>query len=410
MKYKISILNKNLKGEISLPTSKSISNRLLIIKALCENEITIKNLSISDDTKILEKAFKSNDSIIDAGHAGTSMRFLTAYLSQKEGTWFLTGSERMRERPIGHLVNGLRQLGANIEYVEKEGYPSLKIRGKKLTGNYVKIDGSISSQFITAILLIAPSLHTGLTIELENKIASVPYIKLTLELMKYFGIEYSWHNHVISIKKGEYKAKEIIVEADWSGASYWYEIATLLENVDLKVYGLEKLSLQGDSIVSKIYESFGLQTIFINNGIHIIKGRRPVQKFEFDFSNYPDLVQTVVVTCVMKKIPFLIKGAESLKIKETDRINALQVELAKYGAVIKDKGNGEIEWTGNFSEEIYKIQKIDTYQDHRMALAFAPIALCTNEIIINNPDVVTKSYPTYWDDLKMIGFSIEEIS
>ncbi|MFC2136947.1 3-phosphoshikimate 1-carboxyvinyltransferase [Bacteroidota bacterium] len=409
MKYKVTAGSKDLIGEITLPTSKSISNRLLIIKALCDKEIKINNLSISDDTKILEKAFNTSETIIDTGHAGTSMRFLTAYLAQKEGNWVLTGSKRMKERPIGHLVNGLQQLGAKIDYAEKEGYPPLKITGNKLNGNYVKIDGSISSQYITAILLIAPTLPEGLTIELENKISSIPYIKLTLELMKYFGTNYTWKDNIIKVKKGKYEAKEITVEADWSGASYWYELAALAESVDIKIYGLNKNSLQGDSIVSKIYELFGIKTKYIKNGIHLTKDGRPIRKLEFNFSNYPDLVQTVVVSSVMKNMPFKIRGAVSLKIKETDRINALQVELAKYGAVIKENQPGELEWRGFKTNEMIDIQEISTYEDHRMALAFAPVALIKNDVIINNPEVVTKSYPTFWDDLKSLGFVIEKI-
>lgn len=409
MKYKVTANNRDLKGEIYLPTSKSISNRVLIIKALCDNEIKINNLSISDDTKILENALKTPENIIDAGHAGTSMRFLTAYLAQKEGLWTLTGSKRMKERPIGHLVNGLRQLGAKIEYIENEGFPPLKINGKKLTGDYVKIDGSISSQYITALLLIVPALQNGLTIELENKISSIPYIKLTLELMSYFGIEYIWKDNIIKILKGKYLGKEITIEADWSGASYWYEMAALAEECDLKVFGLEKNSLQGDSVVSKIYDQFGITTKYIPNGIYITKRGNSVKKIEYDFSNFPDLVQTIVVTCVMKNIPFKISGAESLKIKETDRISALQVELVKYGAHIKETGFGQIEWDGTFKRTNNITQIIYTYNDHRMALAFAPIALLKDSVIINDPEVVTKSYPTYWDDLKKVGFNILEL-
>ncbi|MBN2520470.1 MAG: 3-phosphoshikimate 1-carboxyvinyltransferase [Bacteroidales bacterium] len=409
MKYKICKTNKILKGEISLTTSKSISNRLLIIKALCNDEIKINNLSESDDTHILLNAFKTNNNIIDAGHAGTSMRFLTAYLAQKEGKWILTGTERMKKRPIGHLVNGLKQLGADIEYAKKEGFPPLKINGKKLSGKHVKIDGSISSQFISSILLIAPSLPDGLILELENKISSVPYIKLTLELMKYFGVEYAWDKNIIKIKKGDYKAKEITVEADWSGASYWYQMAALADIVDLKIFGLNENSLQGDSEVVNIFELLGVETKFINNGIHLLKSRICVPRLDFNFSDYPDLVQTVVVTCVMKNIPFKISGAESLKIKETDRINALQKELAKYDAKIKEKTHGTIEWKGITKVIKEKIHSIKTYEDHRMAMAFAPVAMVKDAVIINNPEVVSKSYPNFWDDLKSVGFLIEEI-
>lgn len=409
MKYKVEKKDKTLLGEINLSTSKSISNRLLIIKALCNKEISIKNLSISEDTKIIEKALVNNGPAIDAGHAGTAMRFLTAYFAQKKGEWILTGSERMKNRPINFLVDGLRQLGADIEYLEKDGYPPLKINGKKLSGNYVKIDGSISSQFITAILLIAPTLQSDLILELYNKTGSIPYIKLTLELMSYFGINYTWEDNIITIPNQEYSPNEITVEADWSGASYWYEMASFANQVDLKIYGLYQNSLQGDAIVSRIYERLGIKTLYIENGIHLTKLDNAVDYFEFDFSDYPDLIQTVVPTCVIKNIPFKLSGAESLKIKETDRIFALQQEIAKFGAEIKETGHGTIEWDGKIVSKLDYNIEIDTYVDHRMAMAFAPIAIDKKNLIINDPGVVVKSYPSYWKDLIKAGFEVKEL-
>ncbi len=408
MLYKISKNNKVIKGEIDLTSSKSISNRLLIIQKLNNDNIIINNLSGSEDTRIIQKALNSTESEIDAGHAGTAMRFLTAYFAQKDGEWMITGTERMKNRPIGFLVDGLRQLGADITYVEKEGYPPLKISGKKLSGNYVKIDGSISSQFITAILLIGPCLSSGLKLELINKIASVPYIRLTLELMNYFGIDYKWEENIINLNNQKYQNKEITVEADWSGASYWYEIASFANEVDLKINGLSKNSLQGDAIISKIFESFGIQTHYIEKGIHLKKDGRSVSFFDFDFANYPDLVQTIAVTCAINKVPFKITGAESLKIKETNRIEALQNELRKFGIEIKETSSGVIEWDGKINDLELKQIEIDTYDDHRIAMAFAPVALSMQSIMIKNPNVVVKSYPDYWTDLKKVGFKIIE--
>ena len=422
--YIISKKNKRLTGEITLPASKSISNRLLIIRALCNN-FTINNLSQSDDTKVLEDALDLNSNTIDTGHSGTAMRFLTAFLSNKEGEWILTGSEEMKNRPVGTLINALKQLGANIEYPAKQGFPPLKIKGTQLNGGALEIEANISSQFISALLLIAPTLPDGLTLKLKNKVISAPYIHLTLKLIKYFGVTSMWKDNVISIPhnlsrsfKKNYKAKGISVEADWSAASYWYEMAALTDEVDLTIYGLNKESLQGDAIVAKLFERLGVKTTFLTNGIKLSKQPRPRilagKIFEFDFTDYPDLAQTFAVTLSMLNIPFKLSGLESLQIKETNRIKALKKELLKLGINLTQPGNGILEWKKSQliptdTNKNFTNIEIQTYKDHRMAMAFAPIAIKYGNVVINEPEVVSKSYPDFWNDMKKVGFNIVKL-
>lgn len=458
MKYKISKNNsqgKRLTGEITLPPSKSISNRLLIIRALCNN-FTINNLSQSDDTKVLEDAFRIamdtqnlNSNTIDTGHSGTAMRFLTAFLSNKEGEWILTGSEEMKNRPVGTLVNALKQLGANIEYPAKQGFPPLKIKGTQLNGGVLEIEANISSQFISALLLIAPTLPDGLTLKLKNKVISTPYIHLTLKLMNYFGIKSVWNHNVISIPHNlslsfgkNYKAKGISVEADWSAASYWYEMAALADEVDLTIYGLNKESLQGDAIIVKLFERLGVKTTFLTNGIKLSKQPKPQilagkifalssdratlparhcvltggsdDMVEFDFTDYPDLAQTFAVTLSMLNIPFKLSGLESLQIKETNRIKALKKELLKLGINLTQPESGILEWKKSQliptdTNKNFTNIEIQTYKDHRMAMAFAPIAIKYGNVVINEPEVVSKSYPDFWNDMKKVGFSVQSV-
>jgi len=409
MKYRINKNSRNIKGKIDLITSKSISNRLLVIKAL-QNGIKINKLSESEDTKVMINAFGTDKDVIDIGHAGTAMRFLTAYFSIKPCEIILTGSDRMKNRPIKILVEALRKLGAEIDYIDKEGYPPLRIKGRELKGGKIKIDGSVSSQYITALLLISPALKEGITIELLNKISSRPYITLTIELMKYFGIEAEWEGNIIKVEPGEYLPKEITVEADWSSASYWYEMAALSEHADIFLTGLNKNSYQADSVVADMYKNFGVKTEYCENGVLISKtNTKELKKFEYNFSDCPDIVQTLAVTNVLLMNPFVISGAGSLRIKETDRIKALQNELRKLGVEIIESAEGTIEWDGKILENKNKIIEIETYIDHRMALSFAPVAMIKGGVIINDPEVVIKSYPSYWDDLRRVGFEIIEI-
>jgi len=426
MKYKVSKKDRFIQGEVSFSSSKSICNRLLIINALTGNKSVIHNLSESDDTKVLYQALINEPINIDIGHAGTSMRFLTAYLAAKPyekdcsscNAWacksdecpvkIITGSDRMQNRPIGVLVNALRQLGAKIEYAAKEGFPPLRIEGTKLKGGYLEIDGSVSSQYITAILLIAPTLEEGITLKLTGKIISQSYIKLTLDLMRFFGIEYHWENDTITIKPQIYQPKELTAEADWSSASYWYEMIALSEGGKVHLSGLLPNSLQGDAKLVDFFAPLGVKTVFDDKGCILSHNESKINFFEADFINNPDIAQTLAVTLVLKKISFKFTGLDTLRIKETDRIKALQVELAKMGANLVETTVGTLEWDGKFScgEEGEII--IKTYDDHRMAMAFAPAAMMLKELTIEDPMVVTKSYPEYWDDLQKVGFSYKE--
>ena len=394
-----------IKAEINLPTSKSISNRLLIIQALAANSFQIKNLSDSDDTEVMLKAFASGNEVVDIHHAGTSMRFLTAYYAATSQKKTITGSERMKNRPIKELVNGLNQLGANIRYAEKEGYPPVVTSGQPLSGNVLSINGNISSQYITALLLVAPTLPQGLTIKIEGELISSSYLKMTLRLMKQYNISVTWENNTIYIPNQKYQGTDCIVEGDWSGASYWYEISALSDNAEIKIHGLTQNSLQGDSALVGMFEKIGVKTEFGDNFITLSKFPIKEKFFEYDFINNPDMVQTLVVTLCLLNIPFRISGADTLRIKETDRIAALQAEMKKLGFSITEPEKGVLAWDGKFNEPIESIS-IDTYNDHRMALSFAPAAIKTGKIVINNAEVVSKSYPSFWSDLKKAGFDI----
>ncbi len=411
MHYLISKADNTLQGEILLPSSKSISNRVLIINSLSYSPYTIDNLSDSDDTKVLDEVLNANSSAFNIGHAGTAMRFLTAFLSKIAGEWTLTGSERMQQRPIGILVDALRQLGASIEYINHEGYPPLLIRGSALKGAVIELDGSISSQYISALLMIAPTVKGGMILRLLNNTTSKPYILLTLELMKEFGVDHAWSGNEIRIGQQEYTPVQFSVEADWSGASYWYAMAALSEQPDLLLKGLRIKSLQGDSIQAEWFQNFfGVQSKQEGNDVRLTKlPMETPKKIVIDFIENPDIAQTFAVLAVCKKIPFHFKGLLTLKIKETNRILALQQELAKFGAMLTEPIEGELAWNGVLeSSKVAQIPVVETYHDHRMALAFAPAALTYPQVGIADPMVITKSYPNYWNDLKMLGFKVNQ--
>ncbi|MDO5570669.1 MAG: 3-phosphoshikimate 1-carboxyvinyltransferase [Bacteroidales bacterium] len=393
---------------IKLPASKSISNRALILNALAYSINEPKNLSDCDDTKVMLNVFNSNSNKFDIGAAGTSMRFLTAFLSRIAGVWEITGSQRMKNRPIKVLVDALTSLGAKIEYLEKEGFPPLKITGKALKGGDLEISGSVSSQYISALLMIAPGMKDGLNLTLTGDIVSIPYIKMTLEMLKDFGVSHKWTNNTISIKPQEIKDISYTVENDWSAASYWYEIASLISGSEIELSGLKKNSLQGDSKVAEYFKSLGVETQWKNDSIVIRNNNSDIEYFETDLTNEPDIAQTLVVTCALKNIRFKFSGLQTLRIKETDRIAALKNELKKLGYLLKDTDNS-IEWDGNKCPK-ESSPAIDTYEDHRMAMAFAPASIVFDNIIINEPMVVSKSYPEYWNDLKRVGFKVNEIA
>jgi 3-phosphoshikimate 1-carboxyvinyltransferase len=409
MKYLVSKPNKTITGSIVLPGSKSVANRALIIHALSYSPYPIENLSDSDDTRVMSQVFNSNTNHFDIGHAGTAMRFLTAFLAQIVGEWTITGSDRMKQRPIGILVDALNKLGAKIEYPENEGFPPLKIYGSHLKGGILELDGSVSSQFISALLMIAPTIENGLTLRLKNKITSRPYIEMTLKLMEQFGVKSVWKGNEIGIPEQQYLARPFSVEADWSGASYWYEMAVQAEEVDLELIGLTTESLQGDAMIAQWFEQLGIQTSTTEKGSRLTKNGHPLPKYlQLNFIENPDVAQTFAVLCVMKQIPFHFSGLETLKIKETNRIAALQDELAKFGARITEPTHGELKWDGTFPLEKHLVPEIETYHDHRMALAFAPACQIYGPVAILDPMVITKSYPGFWDDLKKVGFEVVE--
>lgn len=407
LKYKISP-PESIKTTIQLPASKSISNRALILNALSLSSSPIKNLSDCEDTRVIIDAFNSNSNQFDIKAAGTAMRFLTAFLAGMKGNWTIKGTKRMHERPIHPLVETLVALGANIKYLEKDGFPPLEIIGKKLKGGEVYLSGNISSQFISAILMIAPLMEDGLIIHIENEIVSKPYIQLTIGLMAKYGVKVKWEGSKISVKPQKYKPVEIVVESDWSAASYWYEIASLLPGSEITLKGLMKDSLQGDSNVVNLFNDIGVATEFVSDGIIIRSSKKKTKKFFHDFVNEPDLAQTFAATCCFKNIPFLFSGIQSLKIKETDRVQALITELGKLGYVLIENEIGMLEWDGERCAPA-EDPSIDTYEDHRMAMSFSPGAIALHSININDPHVVSKSYPHFWNDLKQAGFKIEEI-
>lgn len=409
MKYLVSAHNKTLNGNIHLPASKSISNRVLIINALCYSPYPVRNLSDSDDTRVLTEALFSNKNKFDIGHAGTAMRFLTAFLSKIVGEWEVTGSERMKQRPIKILTDALNQLGAKIEYLEKEGFPPLKIFGSHLKGKTLELEGSISSQYISALLMIAPTIENGLILKLKGDVTSRSYIELTLKLMARFGIRYDWSGNTITVPEQHYLPHEFTVEADWSGASYWYQMLALAEKGEIFLENLQLDSLQGDAQIAGWFKQFGISSAQKEQGVLLTKSPSvQPQKLNLDFIENPDMAQTLACLCVAKKIPFHFSGLKTLKIKETDRIAALQNELEKFGASLTEPDSGELAWDGSLNlRKAAKTPLIKTYHDHRMALAFAPMALAGYTLEIEDPMVVTKSYPTYWEDLKTVGFEIK---
>ena len=400
---------KKLKIDIALPASKSVSNRALLLQALCpEKRYTISNLAVCDDTDHMLQGVKDKQAgatLIDIGATGTAMRFLTAYLAITEGKTVITGSERMQQRPIGTLVESLRKLGADITYINKEGYPPLRICGKKLQGGTLEIEAGISSQYISALLMIAPCLTDGLTLRLKGSIASRTYIELTLYLMRKYGAEAEWiDEQTIRVNSGTYEDIPLTIEADWSAASYWYELAAIAahlgHDVDITLPSLMADSRQGDRVVAQLFEELGVKTEYSEHGARLFNAESKIQNsgLTLDFTHCPDIAQTLAVTHCLLGIPYIYKGIHSLRIKETDRVAALITELRKLGYVLRAEGDERLIWDGTrCTPDAHPT--IATYDDHRMAMAFAPAALCHEGLTIEHPEVVTKSYPTFWDDL-----------
>lgn len=404
---------KYVKGKVILPSSKSLSNRVLVINALSGNRGMLpENVSDCDDTRVMIKWLDGCDETVDVGAAGTAMRFSTALLAVSEGYRVITGSERMKQRPIALLVDALRGLGAEIEYVGNEGYPPLCIKGNPtMKGGCVSLSGGVSSQYISALLMIAPMMEEGLTLTLTGDVVSRPYIDMTIGLMRDFGAKVMWmDDNVVRVEPRVYSKRDFFVESDWSACSYWYEMVALGDG-DVLLPGLFKDSFQGDSRVAELFSMLGVATEYVEGEgmgacVHIYRTGDVCGRLDLDLVEQPDLAQTLVVCCCMMGVPFRFTGLQSLKIKETDRINALRTEMRKLGYVVGEENDSVLYWNGERCEADTE-PVIDTYDDHRMAMAFAPCALKLGEIRINDPHVVSKSYPGYWEDLRSVGFVCE---
>ncbi|HVW12459.1 MAG TPA: 3-phosphoshikimate 1-carboxyvinyltransferase [Mucilaginibacter sp.] len=416
--------DKSVNGTIQLTGSKSECNRALIIEALSGGKVTVENVSDAADTVTLTKALKphewsvthGDDTMMPAGNtlsvneinigpAGTAMRFLTAYFTLGDKEVILTGSERMKQRPIGILVDALCEIGASIDYAENEGFPPLRIKGGfEQQKDTISIKGDISSQYITALLLVAPKLPRGLTLKIEGELTSRPYVEMTLAMLQQAGIQHKWEGNSIHIAKQDFKETTLYVEPDWSAASYWYAIAALADEAELFLPGLTAYSLQGDSVITEIMANFGITSKFKNGGVYLKKEIKPLQRKIFDMKSCPDLAQTVIVVCAALGHDATFTGLETLKIKETDRVKALQNELAKIGVKLIEKG--QVYKLDCSEKHIPEKVFINTYDDHRMAMAFAPLALVIPEVEIEDYEVVEKSYPAFWEDLKKVGFEV----
>ncbi len=404
-----------LQAHIQLPASKSISNRVLILHALSGGATRPDNLSDCDDTHVMIRALDHPSDTVDIGAAGTAMRFLTAYFSVTPGVRILTGTPRMRQRPIGILVEALRSLGARIEYVGQEGFPPLRITGTRLDGREVSLAGHVSSQYISALLMIGPTLPQGLTLHLTGNIISRPYIDLTLRLMADFGTFAEWTSaDTIRVRPGAYRDRPFRVESDWSAASYWYEMTALLSTKqdtplqpEVILPGLLEGSYQGDSQGASLFARLGVKTDYTSQGVILHPDGAPATRLEADLVSIPDLAQTFVVTCCLLEVPFRFTGLQSLKIKETDRLSALVAELRKLGYVLRCEQESILSWEGERCPA-QPNPVINTYEDHRMAMAFAPACIRVPGLRIAEPGVVSKSYPGFWEDLRKAGFSISD--
>ena len=424
--------NKQISGTVNLTGSKSECNRALVIEALSNGKVRVENVSDAADAVLLAGILRKTQesrvrtqevladgsgapltahhsplTTVDIGPAGTAMRFLTAYYAIQDDEVILTGSQRMKERPIGVLVDALRELGAHIDYEEKEGYPPIKLKGsfEQLTSK-ISIKGNISSQYITALLLIAARLPFGLELHIEGELTSRPYVEMTLAMLQSANIQHVWTDNVIAISNQDFATTSLYIEPDWSAASYWYAIAALADEAELFLTGLTPYSLQGDSVITEIMANFGITSQFKDGGVHLLKEAKPLSRKIFDMKECPDLAQTVIVVCAALGHEATFTGLETLKIKETDRILALQTELAKMGVKLIEKGQVyKLDCSEKFIPER---MFINTYHDHRMAMAFAPLALIIPQLEFENGPVVDKSYPAFWTDLEKQGFTVEE--
>ena len=393
---------KKIFGEIKLEASKSISNRLLIIKNLTNLDFKIHNLSNANDTQVLLKVLSNfeNKEIINCEDAGTALRFIIPFLASKKGKWEIFGTKRMHQRPVGPLVESLKQLGCHISYLEKEGFPPVCISSNGLVGGSLSIKGDVSSQYISALLLVAPTLKKGLNITISSVLNSAPYVKMTLELMKSFGVNYNWDNNRIEVKEQEYVLRSSTVENDWSAASFWYSFIALSKEGSIKIPQLYKNSIQGDAILSDLYTSFGVNTEFNENGVLLRKSIKVAKEVNLNLSNHPDLALPIVVTCAGLGIKGQLNGLESLKIKESDRLFSIKKELNKFNVSV------EIDDSSIKIKENQKIVKptsiVECHNDHRIAMSIAPLCMKVDSIKFDDKDVVNKSYPKFWEDFNNI--------
>lgn len=409
-KLRLTLKSDQLKGEVKLSGSKSISNRLLIMRQLSGSISNFSNLSVAQDTTRLAKCLHQIETcstsriplIIDTGNAGTVLRFLTAFLSIIKGKWLLTGEERMKNRPVGGLVDALNQLGADICFTKEESFPPLLIQGSELYGDQINVDASKSSQFVSALMMIAPYFENGLIINLLNKPVSYSYIEMTANLMKLFGVVVQLNENTIAIQAGDYQMTDMGIEPDWSSASYWYEVVALSKDANIFLPGFMKNSVQGDHICAQLFEELGVSTKYESEGIRLQKIKLTSELFSYDFTDHPDLVPAIMATCAAKQIPATFYGVSHLKYKESDRLRSLNNELSKIGAKLEEISDGcqlIPAKTGDLGKDIV----FETYADHRIAMCLAPLAIVNKSIDICDPDVVVKSYPEYWSDLKKIG-------
>ena len=399
MLIKFSFPNGVKDGEVALTPSKSISNRILIIETLANKKFEIENLSTSTDTQSLVSALKFENSVIDVSNAGTTFRFLVSLLATKPGIWLLTGSNRMKTRPIGILVECLKLLGANIEFQEKEDFPPVLITGQKLISREIEIDANISSQFISSLMMIAPTIEGGLQLLLKNKISSLPYLNMTASIMKSAGVTVKFEKNRIAIPQGEYNLSKFKIENDWSGASYWYLLCALNPGSKFVLNDLSEISIQGDSILSELMVQFGVKTVFNSDNAIINSEHCLLTEFNYDFTNCPDLVMTFAVLCIGKGIKGEFSGVQNLRIKESDRLNSLKIELEKCGALVELNDDKII----INPIELKNPGRIEVYNDHRIAMSFAPLASLIGPFEIENPSVVNKSYPEFWKQMEGVG-------
>lgn len=402
----ISIGSKKIKTHVSLPASKSLSNRLLIIRALCDDGFTIENLADADDTKILEQCLQKIHEyrIFSVQDAGTALRFLTAVFAITHGNRLLTGTPRLLERPVGPLVDALNRLGAKIHYFDKKGFPPLVINGSEIRGGKVAVDAGMSSQFVSALLLIAPALPEGLEISLKNAVASAPYIRMTLGLMNYFGVVSTWNDDLIKIEPQKYKAKNIFVEADWSAAAFWYEMAALAEDAEIELIGLNEHSLQGDAAMAGVFSKLGVQTTVLPGSIKLTKCPVESGLQEFDFFENPDLFPAIITTCAASCISCRFTGLQNLVIKESDRVTSMLTELEKFGYHFRWEVDGGLISENCNGQKITQTVSCNSYNDHRIAMALSPLSLKGFTLNIDNASCIAKSYPSYFEDIKNAGF------